>query len=288
MRGQSELLDLCTSGAGREALLEHTARLAQRVLAPALCAIRVLDTGTGALHRACVAPRPSVDSQTGNGRGEGPDSASGNGNGQAGGDEIAPDLEELRDFAARHAVRACWSHPILGSDGKPQGTITVYRDVAGEPDTEDRRVLDVVAAMARFVIQTAQREEALHSAKERFASLAASIPGVVYQRRVTPEGDIGYTYISEGARDIFGVTAEEIMANPQALFDCHGPEYRATFRERLLEASRKLEMWDVEAQIVTADGEEKWTHAIARPHRERDGSVLWDGVILDATRIKQA
>jgi len=110
---------------------------------------------------------------------------------------------------------------------------------------------------------------------------------VVYQRLVTPDGDIRYTYISEGAKDLFGVSAEEVIADPQALFDCHGPEYRATFRERLLEASRKLEMWDVEAQIITRGGEEKWTHAIARPHRLPDGAVLWDGVILDNTWIKR-
>ena len=47
-------------------------------------------------------------------------------------------------------------------------------------------------------------------------------------------------------------------------------------------------MWDVEAQIITRTGVEKWTHAIARPHRQADGSVLWDGVILDATWMKTA
>ncbi len=134
----------------------------------------------------------------------------------------------------------------------------------------------------------AELVEKLRSADERFTSLAHTIPGVVYQRIVTPDGDIRYTYISDGARDLFGVEPEKIVADPQALFECHGPEYRKTFRQRLLAASRSLTMWDVEAQIVTVDGEEKWTHAIARPHRRRDGSVLWDGVILDATRIKQA
>ncbi len=128
----------------------------------------------------------------------------------------------------------------------------------------------------------------LRTADARFASLARTIPGVVYQRLVTPDGDIRYTYISDGARDLFGVEPAEIIADPQVLFGRHGPEYRETFRERLLAASRSLTMWDVEAQIVTPDGEEKWTHAIARPHRQPDGSVLWDGVILDATRIKAA
>ena len=138
------------------------------------------------------------------------------------------------------------------------------------------------------ITERERAESAQLEADERLASVAASIPGVVYQRQVTPGGDISYTYISEGARALFGVSPEEILADPNALFDCHGPEYRSEFRDRLLAASRELKMWDVEAQIVTRDGEEKWTHATARPHRTPDGIVLWDGVILDATRIKKA
>ncbi len=44
----------------------------------------------------------------------------------------------------------------------------------------------------------------------------------------------------------------------------------------------------MEATIITRDGKRKYTHALARPHRLSDGSVVWDGVILDATRIKEA
>ncbi len=128
----------------------------------------------------------------------------------------------------------------------------------------------------------------LRSANQRFESLVANVPGVVYQRKVTPEGEIFYTYISDGAKDLFGLTPEEVLADSQALFNCHGPEYREGFRERLLASSKTLSLWDVEAQIITAKGETKYTHAIARPHREADGSVLWDGIILDATRIKKA
>jgi PAS domain S-box-containing protein len=105
---------------------------------------------------------------------------------------------------------------------------------------------------------------------------------------VKPDGAIFYTYISEGARELFGVSPDEILSNPKALFDCHGPTYREKFRENLVAASRTLTIWDVEAEIISRDGKRKWSHAIARPRREADGSVIWDGVILDATRLKQA
>ena len=47
-------------------------------------------------------------------------------------------------------------------------------------------------------------------------------------------------------------------------------------------------MWDVEAPIIARDGTHKWSHAIARPHRREDGAVVWTGIILDNTRIKEA
>ena len=120
-------------------------------------------------------------------------------------------------------------------------------------------------------------------------SALCNLPGVVvYQRRVSRDGDIRYKYISEGAADLFGVSAEEIVSNPNALFDTHGQDYRAKFRERLLSASKSLTIWDVEASIVTADGRKKFTHAVARPERQRDGSVLWTGIIFDETRTREA
>jgi diguanylate cyclase (GGDEF)-like protein len=43
-----------------------------------------------------------------------------------------------------------------------------------------------------------------------------------------------------------------------------------------------------EASLVTPDGRKKYTHALARPDRQPDGSVLWTGVILDETRTREA
>ncbi len=141
------------------------------------------------------------------------------------------------------------------------------------------------AASAKRAKSENQQPEALQL-EQCFAALC-HLPGVViYQRVVKPDGEIRYSFISEGAKDLFGVSAEEILSNPNALFSTHGPDYRANFRERLLSASKSLTNWDVEASIVMPDGQKKFTHAIARPERKPDGSVLWTGVILDETRTR--
>jgi len=123
---------------------------------------------------------------------------------------------------------------------------------------------------------------------EQISALCELPNVVVYQRLVMPNGQIRYTYISEGAYELFGVSAEEILSNPNALFSCHSADYSAKFKERLLAASKSLTIWDVEASIISRDGRKKYTHAIARPKRSPDGSVLWTGIILDETRIREA
>jgi len=156
------------------------------------------------------------------------------------------------------------------------------------PNSEDRLAMRSVGPHIQMVLHSIMQKKAIASANDRFSRLASTIPGVVYQRRVRPDGDIRYTYISETAEELFGISAHEILTNPSALFASYAPEYGDTFRKRLLEASRNMTTWDVEASIVMPSGEKKYTHAIARPEREPDGSVLWTGVILDATRMKLA
>lgn len=136
------------------------------------------------------------------------------------------------------------------------GTLTQFFADPPAPCAERARTLAFLLSLAGLATEIEQRHRDQRAANDRFASLATTIPGVVYQRRVAPDGDIRYSYVSEGAKDLFGVSPEEILADPSALFACHGPEFRTTFRERLLKASRELTMWDVQAQIITRDGEE--------------------------------
>ncbi len=181
--------------------------------------------------------------------------------------DLAADLgwPEFREAVMAEGLRACWSQPILSQDGETLGTLGMYHREPKLPSEHELSVLDSLCPIARIAIEHDRRGQDLHQADERLTSLAQNLPGVVYQRVVDPDGEIRYTYISEGARDLWGVSPEQVIADPQAVFDRHGPEYRATFRENLLQASRDLTMWDVEAPIITQDGEHKWGHAIAKP-----------------------
>ena len=289
-----DILDFISSMGDLPQSLSRIAGAAERFIAKSRCAIQVVSSDGRKLQQT-IAPNLPPAYANAIGGAALPDSVTPGGVVLAGrGRMVADDIssKELASAiwtaAAAHKLRAFWGYPLLDQSGNALGALLLFFDTPTVPDPEDEQVLQSLAALARHAIQNGRRLAALHSADQRFASLSASVPGVVYQRTVSPDGEIRYTYISEGAKDLFGVSAEEILADPNALFDCHSPEYRRTFRERLLQASRELKMWDVEATIISKSGERKFTHAIARPHRRPDGTVVWDGVILDSTRIKEA
>jgi PAS domain-containing protein len=199
-----------------------------------------------------------------------------------------PQWAEHAEQALAHGLHCCWVEPIPDCGEGLFGLVSLYYLTPQKLHAGDQQLLLTLTSLIRFAISAAQRQTALRVGNERFAALVSAIPGVVYQRVVTPDNQIRYVYISEGARDLFGASPEEILADPEALFKTHSPEYKAKFRERLLAASKALKIWDVEATLITPDGRKKYTHAIARPDRQDDGSVLWTGVILDETRTRTA
>lgn len=290
---QNLVLELIAKGASIERSLERLALELANLLRSPVCSIHLLDAAADRMECVAATSLPTsiisalttLETEMG-----GPLRRS-----MAWREPIViPDIgNDRRCPNFRSAIMSCgyqsvWIEPILDQNGDPLGVIVFLHPQARVPTSNEEGVIDALCPLARIAIEHSQREQALLQADEKLTSLAANLPGVVYQRVVTPEEEIYYTYISEGAYSLFGVSAEEILADPNALFDCHHPNYRENFRERLLAASRDLTMWDVEAPIISRDGKHKWSHAIARPHRQPDGSVVWNGIILDATRLKKS
>jgi signal transduction histidine kinase len=266
LASQDEILVLLDSGAKLDVVLERIAAEIDKFTG-ARCAI-ALDAENGT-HRVAAAPGLAEAQRAALQRSlDAPDQ------------QASATAPNVRPLCTGQAMKC---YPLPGHSGRNLGTILLLGERAD--DAGDSDPVKMLSRLARLAIETDRAAVALRTANERFATLAANLPGVVYQRRVDPSGEIRYTYISEGAKDLFGVSAEEILTDPKALFSTHGPSYRENFRQRLLEASRTMTIWDVAAEIITRDGKRKWTHAIARPKKLPDGAVLWDGVILDATRI---
>ena len=136
---------------------------------------------------------------------------------------------------------------------------------------------------------TISREtKALKESEARLRSLAANLPGAVFQRKLTPEGRHAYTYISPRVRDLYGLEPQDIVADASVLLDAMPVEDRDRWMAASKHSASTLSPMDLEVRMIAADGATCWIHTISRPTRDENGEVVWDGVDIDITEQKRA
>jgi PAS domain S-box-containing protein len=165
--------------------------------------------------------------------------------------------------------------------GQPRGVLTVL-DRRPRPDAA--AALPRLAMLARGL---AARFE-LTLREEQFERLAANVPGVLYQFRVTPEGHMSFPYASAGLRQIYRVDPEDVREDASITIPLGHPEDVERVLESIAVSARDLTPWDCEYRVRFADGTEQWLHGRAAPERLADGSTLWHGFIMPIDARKQA
>jgi two-component sensor histidine kinase len=141
------------------------------------------------------------------------------------------------------------------------------------------------AAEARLLALSAEA-----ATERRLSEIARNFPGVIYRRVLHPDGTVSYPYVSGGAGEIFRKAAEALRRpRPLAeLGDVIRFERSGDAGEAMLRSAKALAPYKLEGSVRTAAGELRWVRSMALPHRDADGAVVWDGVILDVTEEKAA
>lgn len=132
-----------------------------------------------------------------------------------------------------------------------------------------------------------ETERRLLASETRMTNMAANIPGIVFQRRLGADGRMHFPYISEGAAEVLGIDAARLMEDPETLLAAMDEDDRLRFTDDMIVSARTMQPSEIEFRVVTG-GVERWLQACARPQRQDNGDVLWDGIALDITRRKEA
>jgi PAS domain S-box-containing protein len=75
--------------------------------------------------------------------------------------ESDPLWSKFKDLALGNGLRACWSIPILASDGRVLGTFAMYHKQPREPVESDLELVEFVTRTASLIIERRQAEESL-------------------------------------------------------------------------------------------------------------------------------
>jgi two-component system, cell cycle sensor histidine kinase and response regulator CckA len=157
------------------------------------------------------------------------------------------------------------SDPIRDRAGHVRGAITLLIDVS-----KRKRI-----------------EAALAESEERLCGVAANIPGAVYQFVRRPDGSITIPVMSDNAAALFSRPLEELK-DPSRLFDDVHPDDLAGMWSSIESSVSDLSQWKREFRIITRTGELKWLQGVSNPILLQDGSICWNGILLDITDRKRA
>ncbi|MGB3402551.1 MAG: PAS domain S-box protein [Microcoleaceae cyanobacterium] len=183
-------------------------------------------------------------------------------------------LKTAQDLYSEEVIPHLYSEEVIPlPDGEHIYQMIKFpvRDARGEIYATGGVYLDITSRKAA--------ENALKQSEAHFQRLTANIPGMLYQYRLDAAGNFSFPYISSGCRDIFGVEPE-LLQQDNSILKIH-PEDDALMVASILLSAETLQNWEHEWRIVLPSGQVKWLQGFSRPEKQADGSILWDGCLID-------
>ncbi|NMF58227.1 PAS domain-containing protein [Pseudanabaena yagii] len=123
---------------------------------------------------------------------------------------------------------------------------------------------------------------------QRLEQISRNIPGVIFQYRLRPDGSSHFPYASQGIRDIYDLSPEDVSQDASPVFARLHPEDIEHVSQTITESAQNMTVWQCEYRVLFADRRIIWVYGQSTPQRELDGSILWHGYITEITDRKQA
>ncbi|MGE5546865.1 MAG: EAL domain-containing protein [Solirubrobacterales bacterium] len=122
----------------------------------------------------------------------------------------------------------------------------------------------------------------------RLDGLASSLPGFAFQRWMTPEGVISYPLFSDNVRAVLGFEPASMGVNAKGCLHVIHWADRDSHLEAIRVSAAMMAPCSEEFRAITQSGEVRWLKGASRPRRMADGTVVWDGVLIDVTEGRRS
>ena len=114
------------------------------------------------------------------------------------------------DLAKTHGLAACWSVPLIDSEGALLGTCAMYYSQPRAPTTAEEDLIRLTGSLAAMVIQRHRDAERLRASEMRYRRLAETCPDAVIVH-----GDGCIVYANRAAASLLRVQGPESLVAQQ-------------------------------------------------------------------------
>jgi signal transduction histidine kinase/PAS domain-containing protein len=289
LAGEKRVLEMIARSSSLCSILEALCRLVEQMSRDSLCSICLLDANGAHLRHGAAPSLPKAYTEAVDGRtiadGWGPCGIAAFRKEPVIVSNILTDspCAEYRDLALAHGLQACWSMPILASDGKVLGTFAVYGREPRSPTPPQRDLMEQFAHLASIAIERTRGEEALRQSESYLAEA----------QKLSHTGSFGWT-VSTGelvwSEETFCILGYDRAIKPTldlVLQRVH-PEDLALVQQMIEAASREGTSLDFEHRLLMPDSSIKHVHVIAHVARKNSKEVEFVGAVMDVTERKRA
>jgi PAS domain S-box-containing protein len=172
LAGEKQLLEMVATGDSLTLVLDALCRLVEELAPGAVSSVLLLDPNGNKLRHGAAPSLPKAYTDAIDGLTIGPAVGSCGTAAYRGKPVIVPEIAtdprwaDYRDFALPHGLRACWSTPILSSEGKVLGTFAIYYREPRTPTPEQREIIEQITHLASIALERKRAEEALRASEQ--------------------------------------------------------------------------------------------------------------------------
>lgn len=149
--------------------------------------------------------------------------------------------------------------PERDADGQITGTLAVGRDVT-----------------------------AIRVAERQLSHFVDNLPGMAYSFRLSPDGHGSMPFASSAIEEYYGLRPEDVKDDMAPAHRLVHPDDLSIIEATIAEAARTMTPFRAEYRLCRPNLPERWLEARSLPERQADGSILWNGIVLDISERKRA
>lgn len=189
-----------------------------------------------------------------------------------------------KDLPLAHGLLACWSTPIVASDGRVLGTFAVYYRAIQEPQPQELEIVSLAANMASIAIEREQASTALQDSEEKFRQFAENSHGIVLIRQFDPAQLL---YVNSAYERIWGRSCTSLYADPTSWMEALHPEDCDRI-DAAYQAIADTHTFDQEYRIIRPDGSIRWVWARCFPIHNASGQIYRSAALIEDISDRKA
>lgn len=289
LAGEKQVLEMIATGAPVHRVLDTLCRTIEEESDGMLCSVLLLDADGARLRHGAAPSLPEEYVRAIDGLPIGPSAGSCGTAAHRKATVIVSDIATdplwtlYRELGVHHGFRACWSTPVLSTDGTLLGTFAMYYHTPREPNQRELRLIDRARNIAGIAVGRTRMEAALRESAELFRTLAASSPVVIFMTNA--EGRT--TYVNPRWRAISGQTTEQSLG--LGWMAALHPADREAVAAAWLGCVRERRDFSYEFRVEAPGGGLRWVHGRGSPMLSDTGDLLgYVGTAEDITERKKA